>query len=186
LARRGEAGPGWGRLAIALHWGTALLVAGGFLLGWGMAAVPFRYLIAKFVLFQVHKNVGLLVLLMTVARLVGRIRRGRPAWAPGLAVWEIAAARGGHAMLYGLLLAVPLAGLLTADSAMVRIPTLVLGVAKLPAVIGPDAAWFAVLRWVHQGLAMLLVMLAAGHGAMAIRHHRRGLGVLRGMWPGRL
>jgi len=41
-----------------------------------------------------------------------------------------------------------------------------------------------VLRPLHQVAAWALVVLAAGHAAMAIHHHRRGSPILRLMWRG--
>ena len=155
-------------------------------MAWVMVAVPFRLLALKFTLYQVHKSLGLLVLLATIARLGWRLYRGRPAWEPGLARWEIGAARVGHALLLALLLVVPLLGVLTADTAALRIPTRFLGLVPVPALIGADAAVFPLLRDVHRGSAILLVLLAAGHGVMAVRHHCRGRAVLRTMWRWRL
>jgi cytochrome b561 len=71
---------GWSTAQRRLHWWTAALVGLGFVLGWVMVAVPLRALLAKFLLYQVHKTLGLLVLGLTAARLPVRLRRGRPAW----------------------------------------------------------------------------------------------------------
>ena len=49
-----------------LHWWTAGLVATGFAIAWIMVAVPLRDLLVKFLLFQLHKTIGL-----TVFALVG-------------------------------------------------------------------------------------------------------------------
>jgi hypothetical protein len=41
-----------------------------------------------------------------------------------------------------------------------------------------------VLRQVHLGLAILLVLLAVGHALMAVHHHRAGHRTLVRMWHG--
>ena len=174
---------GWALPRRLLHWGSAGLVVAGFVLGWVMVAVPFRPLLLKFTLYQVHKSIGLLVLGFAVVR-VGLLVRGRPGWAVGLSAREVGLARLGHAALLALLIVVPVLGYLVASTAALPVPTVFLGVLKVPHVLARDPALFAVLRQVHRAAACLLVLLAAGHGVMAVVHHRRGLGVLRGMWAG--
>ena len=48
-----------------------------------------------------------------------------------------------------------------------------------------DQALYDLLRPLHQGAARALIVLALGHGAMAIHHHRKGLPILQLMWRGR-
>jgi cytochrome b561 len=89
-----------------------------------------------------------------------------------------------HAALFGLLVATPFLGYLTAATAPARIPTLFLGMVPVPHIVGTSPAWFAVLRQVHLGLALLLVLLACGHALMAAHHHRAGKRTLIRMWRG--
>jgi len=175
---------GWGWTQRGMHWASAMLVLLGFVVGWIMVAVPFRPLLLKFALYQAHKTIGLLVLALTLGRLVLRGMRGRAAWDAGLSPLQRRLARLGQGVLYGLLLAVPVLGYLTAAAAPIRIPTLLFGVIAVPHVIGVDAAVFAWLRPIHRGAAVALVGLACGHAMMAISHHRAGRDVLRRMWRG--
>jgi cytochrome b561 len=174
----------WSRAQRRLHWWTAGLVAAGFALGWIMVAVPLRDLLTKFLLFQLHKTLGLIVLGCVLWRLALRARRGRPAAEPGLAAWERGAARFGQGALYALLLAVPVLGYLTACTAPGGVPTLFLAVIPIPAVVGPDPGWYAALRVTHRWAAIALVGLATGHALAALRHHRRGRRLLARMWRG--
>ncbi|MDE2582344.1 MAG: cytochrome b/b6 domain-containing protein [Rhodospirillales bacterium] len=175
---------GWSRAQRRLHWTTAWLVAAGFALGWIMVAVPLRDLLTKFLLFQLHKTIGLIVLAFALWRLAMRARRGRPATDADLTGRERRAAAAGHAALYALLLIVPALGYLTASTAPAGVPTLFLGVIPIPGIVGPNPAWYAVLRVVHRWAAVALVALAAGHALAALRHHRRGRAVLLRMWRG--
>lgn len=75
-------------------------------------------------------------------------------------------------------------GYLGADAAPANIPTLFLAVIPLPRLLAPDAGLYAVLRPAHIATALLLLGLALGHAAMALRHHRRGLPLLRAIWRG--
>lgn len=173
--------PGWGRGLRRLHWWTAGLVFAAFPLGWLMVAVPLRDLLLKFLLYQLHKTIGITVFGLALYRLGIRARVRRPDWDPHMAAWQRRAAWSMHAMLYVLLLAVPAIGYLTAALAPARVPTLFLGLIPIPHLVSPDAGWFAVIRQVHRWAAILLVTAAAGHAGAALEHHRRGRPVLRRM-----
>jgi len=174
----------WSRAQRLLHWGIAVLVLLAAPMGVYMVALPFQQLLLKFLLYQVHKSIGLAAFLLALSQLVLHWRRGRPAWTESLPDWQRQAAAAVHATLFALLVATPALGYLTAATAPVRIPTLFLGVIPVPHIVGTDPAWFAVLRRVHLGLAVLLVLLASGHALMALHHHRRGDSTLRRMWRG--
>jgi len=161
-----------------------LLILLAFPIAWWMAAVPFEELLLKFVLFQVHKTLGILVLIAVLWRLFIRLRRGRPEWEAGLPEWQRKAARRLHVALYVLLLVVPVLGYLVACTAPARIPTLFLGVIPIPAIVGASKPWFLLLLDLHRAAAIALVLLAIGHAAAAIHNHRRGLAGLRKMWSG--
>jgi cytochrome b561 len=175
---------GWSRAQRRLHWSTATLVALGFAVAWLMVAVPLSQLLLKFLLYQLHKTIGLLVLGLTLARLPLRLWRGRPAWETDLPAWQQHAAGRLHLALYGLLLVVPVLGYFTAATAPAQVPTLFLGVINVPHIVGTDPDAFALLRPIHRALAILLVVLATGHALAAVQHHRRGRRVLIAMWRG--
>lgn len=147
-----------------------------------MVAVPLRELLLKFLLYQLHKTIGLTVFGLALYRLGIRARVGRPDWDPHLSLWQRRAAWSMHALLYALLLAVPVLGYLTAALAPARVPTLFLGLLPIPHLLAPDAQWFAILRPVHRWAAVLLVIAATAHAGAALEHHRRGRSVLRRMW----
>jgi cytochrome b561 len=171
----------WSLAQRLLHWATAVLVVAGFGLAFVMVGLPPRALLLKFTLYQVHKSIGLLVLLVVLARLLLRLMRGRPA-PEAMPDWQAHAASLGQGLLYGMTLVVPVLGYLVACTASLRVPTRFLGLIALPDPIGPDPALFSLLRPLHLGLAIALVALAAGHAMMAVHHHLRGGAVLRRMW----
>ena len=113
---------GWGRTQRRLHWWTAILVLTAFPLGWVMVGVPIQELLLKFVLYQLHKTIGLTVLALTIARLAVRRARGRPEW-DDLPAGQRRAAGAMHALLFALLILVPLLGYLTAATAPAQVPT---------------------------------------------------------------
>jgi cytochrome b561 len=70
----------WSRAQRALHWTIAALVLLAAPLGLYMVALPFRQLLLKFVLYQLHKTIGITVFLLVLAQLALHWRRGRPVW----------------------------------------------------------------------------------------------------------
>jgi len=173
----------WSAAQRRLHWAMAGLVFVNFLLALVMVALPLSALFAKILSYQLHKSLGLLLIPLWVWRLWLLARRGRPApfMLPG---WQQGAARWGQGLLYALLIAVPVLGFLSAAAAPVAVETVFFLILPIPHPFPPNQALYDVLRPLHQGAAWGLVVLAMGHGAVAIHHHRRGLPVLRGMWRG--
>lgn len=168
----------WSLAQRRLHGWGAVLVLLTLALSLAMVALPMSQLLAKFLAYQLHKTFGLLVLILTLARLGYRLARPAPAPIAG----GHPAARIGQGVLYALLLVVPLLGYATAQAAPGPVPTTLFLVIPVPHVMAPDAALYAWLRPTHQAAAWGLVALAAGHAAMAIWHHARGMAVLRRMW----
>ncbi|HYZ32416.1 MAG TPA: cytochrome b/b6 domain-containing protein, partial [Crenalkalicoccus sp.] len=175
----------WSRAQRLLHWAIAALVLLAAPMGVYMVALPFQQLLLKFLLYQLHKTIGITAFILALSQLALHWRRGRPAWDSGLPGWQRRAASAVHATLFGLLLVTPFLGYLTAATAPARIPTLFLGIIPVPHIVGTDPAWYAVLRQVHLGLALLLVVLAFGHALMALHHHRAGNDTLVRIWRGR-
>ncbi|WP_159994635.1 cytochrome b [Roseomonas sp. 18066] len=175
---------GWSRGQRRLHGAIALLVLAALAIAPVMVGLGYDRLLLKFLLYQAHKSIGLLVLLLAVTQLALHARRGRPASEDDLPPWQRRAARAMHAALFALLLAMPALGYLTAASAPIAIPTFFLGVIPVPHLLDPDAARFAWLRGLHEWAGWLLALLVAGHAGMAIRHHWQGRPTLRRMWRG--
>jgi cytochrome b561 len=133
-----------------LHWWTAALVILGFVIAWIMTALPVAELLVKFLLYQIHKSLGLCVAGLAALRLFLAWRTGSPP-------------RGMQAVLYGLLLIVPLLGYLTAAASPTAVPTLFFLLLRVPHAIAPDQAVFDVIRSVHKWLAVGLIALAVWH-----------------------
>jgi cytochrome b561 len=172
----------WSRAQRRLHWSTALLIVLGFALAWVMVAVPLQQMLEKFLLFQIHKTIGLTVFGLIIWRLALRLRRGRPPLEPDLPRWQRIAASAMHAALYSLALVVPILGYFTAATAPARIPTLFMLVLPVPHAVGPDKAAYEVLRLVHRGAAIALITLAVGHALAAFYNHAKGRPTLVRMW----
>jgi cytochrome b561 len=159
---------GYGRVAIALHWLTALAVLGLFALGLWMTGLDYYspwYHRAP----EIHKGAGILLLPVLALRLLWRLGNPRPRPEPTLTVFERRASRLAHALLYALPFAVIAAGYLisTADGR----PIEVFGLFDVPATLTglPEQADRA--GDVHLAIAVAVVVLAAVHALAALKHH---------------
>lgn len=159
---------GYGALARGLHWLTALLVVGLWIVGTVMVDVT--DLATKFTLYQGHKSFGFVVLALTAARLLWRHLDRRPPPLP-MPAWQRRAAGVSHALLYALLIVIPVSGFLMVSTAPIAIPTVLFGVLPVPHPLGPDETLFALCRRVHASLTTLLLGLVALHVAAALKHH---------------
>ncbi len=107
---------GWTRTARWLHWGTALAVLvevpAGFAMAWTYLDGVRGGLLAGLHLrsSQVHHTLGLLLLASVIFRLCWRWRHPAPALPAQTSRRGALAARGVQALLYGLLLLLPLTG----------------------------------------------------------------------------
>ncbi|MBM3643371.1 MAG: cytochrome b [Alphaproteobacteria bacterium] len=168
--------------AKALHWTTAIAV---FLLlgvGFWMTGLPVSAFKLKLQVYNWHKWIGLVVLVLTLARLWWRWRHPPPPLPGTLAAWERRLAPLGHALLLALLIAMPISG--WAMSSAAGVPVVWFGVIPLPDLIPRDQSSFETVRAVHKVLSRLLVVTIFGHLAAIVRHDvfRRD-GILRRMLP---
>jgi cytochrome b561 len=153
--------------AIALHWLIALLMICGFYLGWIMTDIP-GFTPTKLKYVSWHKWIGVTVFALAVLRLVWRITHSAPSMPSTMPRWQQAAAHGTHALLYVLMLAIPVTGYLFSSASGVQV--VYLGIVPLPVLIGPDHALKAVLRGAHIALNYTLLVLFVLHVAAALKH----------------
>jgi cytochrome b561 len=153
--------------AIALHWLIAVLIVGGFYLGWIMTDIP-GFTPTKLKYFSWHKWIGVTVLMLAVARVLWRATHRAPALDSATPAWQKAAAHVVHGLLYLLMLAIPVSGYLYSSAAGIQV--VYLGIVPLPTFIGPDQALKATLRTVHVLLNYTLLALVAMHVLAALKH----------------
>jgi cytochrome b561 len=168
-----------GSTAKALHWLTAGLVAVQVTLALRAWRLPPGSV--KNALLGQHMSVGLCVLLLTILRLAWRRQHRAPGFPPGVGPGLQRAARANQALLYGLLLLLPLSGWSMVSAAGIA-PSM-FGVVSLPALHAADPAFHGSLKLVHLTLNTALFAALLLHVAAALRHGLRRDGVLTGMLP---
>lgn len=158
----------WGWLSIAIHWLTALLVAGLFGLGLWMVELSYYdswYRTAPFI----HKSVGISLLILTVFRLIWNTANVHPQPPESHGRLERKAAPVVHVLLYMLLLAVMVSGYLisTADGRAIQVFNLF----EVPATLHGLEKQEDIAGEVHLVLAVSLIGLVVLHALAAIKHH---------------
>jgi len=159
----------WSGGVIALHWLSAAWLALVFALGLAATAANLDAA-RKFDLYQTHKALGWLTLVLLAARLAARASRAAPPPAPNWSRATRWASGLAHVALYVLLAAVPLIGWLRVSSAIVPIPVSLFGLATIPNIAPVDADVSDVAAFAHKFGAWTLAALAALHVAAALKH----------------
>ena len=117
-------------VAIALHWTLALAVLLQLVVGLRMGATTKSS--AAYGLYQLHKSVGVSILLLTLVRIGWRLSHKPPELPAHLKTWEKALAKAAHILFYLILLGLPLTGWIMVSASKTNIPTLLFGVVPWP------------------------------------------------------
>jgi cytochrome b561 len=180
----------YGAVAMTLHWLLAAMIL--FMAGLGFFMTRLDETDERmFPLFQLHKSIGLTILILSVARLAWRLANPIPALPKGMSTWERFAARGTHALFYVLMIGVPLMGWATVSSAPLAVPTVWFGLFEWPHIPVladlPRAEKRVIegsLAVTHSLLALAMLGLVALHVAAALKHQFRDRDdVLKRMLP---
>lgn len=150
--------------AIALHWLMALLIFAVWPLGLYMHQLKLSP--AKLQLYSYHKWAGVTLLLLAVLRIVWRLAHKPPALP--MRHGQRLASHTVHALLYVLLLAIPVSGWLMSSAKGVQ--TVWFGIWPLPDLLSKNKELGHLLGSVHESLNYLLLLLVALHIAAALKH----------------
>ncbi|MFM6991698.1 MAG: cytochrome b [Rhodoferax sp.] len=168
--------------AKGLHWLMALLILGLLALGFYMSDLPFSP--EKLQYYSWHKWAGVTVFMLVWLRLVWRLTHRPPVYPLSMSRLQQVLAHGGHLLLYGLMIIIPLSGWLMSSAKGVQ--TVWFGVLPLPDLLAKDKALGKQLEELHSVLNIGLLLLIGGHAAAAFFHHLvHKDDVLRRMLPAR-
>lgn len=173
--------PGYSPVAKTLHWLVAVLLAAQFTIAWTMPGIHGGT--QPVGLVGLHLSVGVLIMLVVVVRMIWRLTHPAPA-AGDLPVWQAWAAKATHALLYAILLALPVLGWANASSRGWSVS--LFGALPLPQIAAEGSALGHAMGDIHSTLANILLYLVGLHVAAALYHRvlRRDQ-VLQRMLPGR-
>ena len=176
-------------VAIVLHWLIAAAIIFQVILAWRMdGRTP-----QGFALIQLHKSVGISILLLSLARLAWRLTHRPPPLPAGMATWERWLAKVAHIGLYAIMIGMPITGWIMVSTSRIQVPTLLFGAVPWPHfpglahLVGPaKTAWNSFGHTGHEVLAWGAYVLIALHVAGALKHQllSRDEPVLAHMAPG--
>ena len=159
-----EATTRYTRTARWLHWAMAAMILAMLFVGVCMVAS----LEHRPWLVDLHRPLGLLVLVLAVLRLWHRRRHPPPPLPDDLPALQAFAARASHGLLYALMFAMPLLG--WAMSSAGGYPVTLPGGAVLPGVLPQDPALYTALRSAHGVLGYAFFAVILAHVAGALHH----------------
>ena len=151
--------------AITLHWLIALLLAFQIALGWALEGNNGPELFAR---YQLHKSIGISILLLSLARLAVRLFTPRPPASDGPA-WTRMLAGIVHGLFYLVMILGPVTGWLLVSTARVQVPTLLYGLVPWPhlpvgrALHEPAESIHGAMAWLAIGLFLLHIIGALRH-----------------------
>jgi cytochrome b561 len=176
----GDSKTGYGLISRLVHWIMALAIPAMFALGLWMVTLNYYspyYRTAP----DIHRSVGMLLLILLVLRFLWRLANPKPDDAE-LSPLERVASRTVHWGFYPLLFALMVSGYLisTADGR----PIQVFNWFSVPSLIHKKGLEDAAGK-VHEVLAYVTMLLVVLHAAAALKHHFIDhSSILKRMWSG--
>jgi cytochrome b561 len=138
-------------VAKTLHWLMAVLLFGLLALGFIMTDLPLSP--QKLQLYSWHKWAGVTAFLLVLVRLTWRATHRPPSLPASMPPVMQLAAHAGHALLYGLMIAIPLSGWLMSSAKGFQ--TVWFGVLPIPDLLEKNQALGDLLQTVHLSLNLL-------------------------------
>lgn len=157
----------YGSVTKFFHWSIAALIILMIILGFIMTSIERGPLRSE--LLMIHKSTGLLLLVLIVLRICWRLVNKTPALPSHIPRWQQIVAHASHGLLYLVLLAMPISGLIYSTAAGYPPTFYNLFLVQLPIAKNKALATFA--GDTHEVLAWTLVALISIHILAALKHH---------------
>jgi cytochrome b561 len=158
----------WGSVARAFHWILGLTIIGMLAFGWWMNHIPARP--DRFFYRSIHADIGYLVLLLTVLRLIWRTMNPTPALPVATPRWQRVAAWISHGALYLVVILVTMLGWAHSGARPQGDYGSFFGLFHVPQFTSPDKATADAFEDRHIYAAYVLLALIVIHFAAAAWH----------------
>ena len=174
-------------VAIGFHWIIAALILTNLYFGWRMGFVKG---LAQFNIFQLHKSIGITILLLSLLRLGWRLINPPPPEIIPLKSWEELASAAVHWGFYVIMIVMPLSGWIVVSTSPMNIPTLLYHTVPWPHFPGVHGLQEPAKTSVNHTSDLTHVVLAFGavgllalHLGAVVKHQLDGHPVLGRMLP---
>lgn len=157
----------YGLIAKSLHWIVGLLIIGAWIVGDYAMGLP-KDDSNMHTLIDLHKSVGMVILILVIIRFAWRLYDGSPKFA-GINPYIATAAKTVHYLLYLMMFLQPLSGWAMSSAAGYN-PTL-FGLYTFPGIVPKDQMMAGFYMFLHNTGADIILILFALHVAGALFHH---------------
>jgi cytochrome b561 len=120
-------------------------------------------------LYNFHKSLGVLILILMILRVINRLVVGAPIADPGIEPWQKTVSSVVHTLLYVLLLAMPIVGYVANSAYGASTPFF--GLFNLPMIVEKNDALATQLFAAHHWAGRLLILIVLVHVGAALYHH---------------
>lgn len=164
-----------------IHWLMALLILPMIFVGLMMVQPGWPRAVQN-TLFILHKNTGVLLLILAILRVAVALRHRSAPLPDSLPAWQRRAAHASHGALYALILIMPLSGYVRVRAG--GFPIEALDSLGLPTLVPRSDTLAEAAKWLHETCGMLLIVVILLHIAAAL-HHALLLrdGIWSRIWP---
>jgi cytochrome b561 len=157
----------YGIVSMSFHWLIALLIIGLLSIGLYMVELPLG--LEKIRFYGLHKEFGILVLMLASIRILWRISNIVPILPKHMPNWQKLAARLTHFLLYLLMFAMPITGWMLSSAAGFSVSFF--GLFVLPDLVSTNQSTALFFTQVHKWLGFSLIGLIVMHAGAAFHHH---------------
>ena len=162
-------------VAIILHWLIAAAIIFQIILGWRMGDGPKGPV--TYAIFQLHKSIGITILLLSVGRLAWRLFNPPPPHPATQARWETIVSKIVHVAFYVIMIGLPVTGWIMVSTSRLPIPTVLYGVIPWPHLpflpelaVGPKHLWHEIGETGHGLLVKTTYLLLLLHLGAVAKH----------------
>jgi len=180
----------YNKIAVWLHWSIGGLIIALLIVGFLMGNIPKENVSTRVLVMNWHKTLGLLVLVLSIARLFWKFTHKAPAPLPGLKSWEKMLAKALHSLFYVFMIGMPLVGWAIISTS--RFPSFLFNwtkvrIPELPFWSGMEKVakhdLHEVFEETHELMAFAAIALILLHVLAALKHHKAGKDILVRMMP---
>lgn len=164
----------YGWVSKLFHWGMLIIIFGQYYIAANMKEMKWG---------GIHMSVGVLILLLMLARFIWRAKNPVPELPEGTGKLQALGAHGLHILFYALLIAMPIAGIAIVQSK--GFPVSFFGMFSLPTIFSASESGAELASTIHGIFAKSILAAILLHLLMALFHHFvKKDNVLKRMLPG--
>ena len=157
----------YGLIAQLLHWAVVVGIVLQYVWAWRIDNTD--SIRAQFSLVTTHKSIGMTILALVLLRMAWRAFNKPPPYPVSMKTWEINAANFTHALLYLLILLMPLTGWMYTSAAGYGAEFW--GLVDIPDFVATGERLENFMHIAHETIAWLIPIVVAVHVFAALRHH---------------